>query len=68
VVRTVAEKLAGQAAVLQINTRDNPNLAARFGIRGIPAIVLLKQGRVVEQLPGAQPLDAVLAWFRRKVY
>ena len=51
---------------MQINTQDNPNLAARFGIRGIPAIVLLKQGRVVDQLPGAQPLDAVLAWFRRK--
>ena len=66
-VRTVAERLAGQAAVLQINTQDNPALAARFGIRGIPATVLLKQGRVVDQLPGAQPLDAVLAWFRRKV-
>ena len=65
-VRNIAEKLAGQAAVLQINTQDNPALASRFGIRGIPAIVLLKQGRVVDQLPGAQPLDAVLAWFRRK--
>jgi thioredoxin 2 len=67
VVRTVAEKLAGQAAVVQINTQDNPQLAARFGIRGIPAMVLVKQGRVVDQLPGAQSLDAVLAWFRRKV-
>jgi len=67
VVRNVAERLAGQAAVVQINTQDSPNLAARFGIRGIPAIVLLKQGRVIDQLPGEQPLDAVLAWFRRKV-
>jgi len=67
VVRNLAEKLAGLAAVLQINTQDNPALATRFGIRGIPALVLLKQGRVVDQLPGAQPLDAVLAWFRRKV-
>ena len=65
-VRTVAERLAGQAAVLQINTQDNTALAARFGIRGIPATVLLKQGRVIDQLSGAQPLDAVLAWFRRK--
>ena len=65
-VRNLAEKLAGLAAVLQINTQDNPALATRFGIRGIPALVLLKQGRVVDQLPGAQPLDAVLAWFRRK--
>jgi thioredoxin 2 len=67
VVRSIAEKLAGQAAVVQINTQDSPNLAARFGIRGIPSIVLLKQGRVIDQLPGAQPLDAVLAWYRRKV-
>jgi len=66
VVRTLAERLAGQAAILQINTQDSPNLAARFGIRGIPAIVLLKQGRVIDQLPGAQPLDAVLSWFKRK--
>jgi len=67
VVRTLAEKLAGQAAVVQINTQDSPILAARFAIRGIPAIVLLKQGRVIDQLPGAQPLDAVMAWFRRKI-
>jgi len=66
VVRTLAERLAGQAAILQINTQDSPNLAARFGIRGIPAIVLLKQGRVIDQLPGAQLLDAVLSWFKRK--
>lgn len=65
-VRTLAEKLAGQAAIVQVNTQDNPNLAARFGIRGIPALVLLKQGRVIDQLTGAQPLDAVLAWFRSK--
>jgi len=66
VVRNIAEKLAGQAAVVQINTQDNPVLASRFGIRGIPALLLLKQGRVIDQLPGAQPLDAVLSWFRRK--
>jgi thioredoxin 2 len=67
VVRTLAERLAGQVAVIQINTQDCPNLAARFAIRGIPAIVLLKQGRVIDQLPGAQPLDAVLSWFKRKI-
>jgi thioredoxin 2 len=66
VVRNLAEKLAGQAALVQINTQDSPNLAARFGIRGIPALVLLKQGHVIDQLSGAQPLEVVLAWFRRK--
>jgi thioredoxin 2 len=66
VVRNIAEKLAGQAAVVQINTQENPALASRFSIRGIPATILFKQGRVIDQLAGAQSLDVVLSWFRRK--
>jgi len=64
-VRTVAEKLAGKAAVLQINTQDNPNLAARFGVRGIPLMILLRDGRNVAQLAGAQTAEAVVTWFHR---
>jgi thioredoxin 2 len=64
-VRTVAEKLAGTAAVIQVNTQENPALASRFGVRGIPVIMLLQNGRVVDQLAGAQTTDALLAWFRR---
>ena len=50
----------------QINTQDNPSLATRFGVRGIPVIKLLQGGRVVAELAGAQPAEAVLAWFRRQ--
>ena len=61
----MAEQLAGKAAVVQVNTQDNPALAGRFGVRGIPVMMLLRQGRVVDQLSGAQTVAAVLAWFRR---
>ena len=64
-MRTVAEKLAGKAAVVQVNTQENPALASRFGVRGIPVIMLLQNGRVVDQLAGAQTAETVLAWFRR---
>jgi thioredoxin 2 len=66
VVRDVAVKLTGKAVVVQINTQDNPAVASRFGVRSIPVIILLKQGRLVDQLPGAQSLEAVLAWFWRR--
>jgi len=65
-VRTVAEKLAGQAAVVQVNTQENPALAGRFGVRGIPVLMLLRGGKAVAQLPGAQPVETVLAWFRQQ--
>lgn len=65
-MRTVAEKLAGEAAVVQVNTEENPALAGRFGVRGIPVLMLLRSGKAVAQLAGAQPAEAVLAWFRRQ--
>jgi thioredoxin 2 len=65
-VRTIAERLAGEAAVVQVDTQQNPTLAARFGVRGIPVMLLLRGGKVIDQLAGARPVEAILAWFRQK--
>lgn len=65
-MRTIAERLAGEAAVVQVDTQANPALAARFGVRGIPALMLLRGGKAVDQLVGAQTVEAVVAWFRRQ--
>jgi len=64
-VRTVADKLAGKTVVIQINTQENPALASRFGVRGIPVVMLLRNARVVDQLAGARSVEELLAWFRR---
>ena len=65
-VRKAAEILAGSAAVGQINTEENPRLAARFAVSGIPVIQLLRKGKVLDQLAGAQPAEAIVSWFWRK--
>jgi thioredoxin 2 len=65
-VRTVAERLAGETAVVQIDTQENPGLATRFGVQGIPVVMLLRDGRVIDRLPGARSAEAVLAWFRQR--
>ena len=65
-MRTIAERLAGEAAVVQVDTQANPALAARFEVRGIPVLMLLRGGKVVDQLVGAQTVEAVVAWFRRQ--
>ena len=64
-VRKVAMTLAGTVAVVTINTQESPNLGGRFGVRGIPAITLLRQGKVIDQITGAQNSEAIVAWFRR---
>lgn len=60
----MAERLAGRAAVVQVNTEENPHLASRFGVTGIPVLFLIKKGKVVGQVGGAQSADAVVEWFR----
>jgi len=62
----VAERVAGKAVVIQINTRDNPTLAARFAVSGIPVMMLLRGGKAIDKLAGAQTAEAVLAWFHRQ--
>lgn len=65
-MRTIAERLAGEAAVVQVDTQANPALAVRFGVSGIPVLMLLRGGKAVDQLVGAQTVEAVVAWFRRR--
>ena len=60
----MAEKLAGKTAVVQINTQENPALASRFDVRGIPVIMLFRNGRVIDQLAGARSVEEILAWFQ----
>ncbi len=52
---------------VQIDTRENPRLAARFNITGIPTVVLLKDGREVGRVSGFMERDALLAWWRNAI-
>lgn len=54
-VDAIAEEYNGKVKVGKLNTDDNPNTAMRFGIRGIPALLLFKGGTVVDQRVGALP-------------
>jgi len=64
-VRKAAEILAGRGAVVQLNSDENPALAARFGVTGIPALFSLRKGRVVDRQTGAMSADALVNWFHK---
>jgi thioredoxin 2 len=60
-VKKVAERLAGQAIVLKINTDEHPELGARFDVRSIPNFAVFQGGRRVAQQAGAVGQDRLLA-------
>ena len=61
-VQRLAAETAGRALVLKVNTEQEPALAARFGIRGIPAFVVLRDGRVLQQRVGLADPREMATW------
>ncbi len=52
-VARVASDAAGRAVVLKVDTERLPDLAARYGVQGIPNFVVFNHGKVVAQRAGA---------------
>jgi thioredoxin 2 len=63
-VKQVASELAAQALVLKVDTERHPELAARFGVQGIPNFVVLKDGQTVRQQAGLVDKDTMAGWLR----
>ena len=60
----LAKESAGRVSLAKVNVDENPGLAARYGIRSIPTILFVKDGKVQDQVIGAVPkpqLQAKLA-------
>ena len=51
----VAEEYQGKAKIVKIDVDDEPEVASRYGISSIPALLLFKGGEQVGQLVGAHP-------------
>ena len=60
-VDEIAEERAGKLRVLKCDIDQQPDLANRFGIMSVPTLVLIKEGRTVETMVGAQPKSRLLA-------
>ena len=60
-----ARQLQGRVLFVKVNSDDNPQTAARYGIRSIPTLVKLQGGREVDRLSGARPAEQIAAWAAR---
>ena len=60
-----AAQLEPQVRLAKIDTEASPDLAARFGIRSIPSLVLVHHGREITRTAGAMPLPALVGWVRQ---
>jgi thioredoxin 1 len=59
-VDALATEYMGRIKVGKMNTDDNPSTPMRYGVRGIPTLLLFKGGQVVDQRVGALPKGEVV--------
>ncbi len=55
IVEELAKDYEGKAKFFKVNTDENPDLASRYKIRGIPTLMFFKKGQMVDQAVGVVP-------------
>jgi thioredoxin 1 len=58
----IAVELGGKVKIAKLNIDENPELAAQFGVRSIPTLMIFKGGEVADIKVGALPKSALSHW------
>lgn len=60
----VADEMSGQVRVAKLNVDDNPMAASKFGVRGLPTLMLFKNGKVAGTHLGAMSKQRIADWIK----
>ena len=58
----IAIELGDQVTVAKLNIEDSPTTPSRYGVRGIPTMMLFKGGQMASMKVGAMPKQKILEW------
>jgi thioredoxin 1 len=63
----IAGDLQGKAKVAKLNIDENPSTPAKYGVRGIPTLMIFKDGQVAATKVGALPKGALQQWIESNI-
>lgn len=58
----ISEELGDQVTIAKLNIDDHPDTPSKYGVRGIPTMILFKDGKIVDTKVGAAPKAAIKGW------
>ena len=58
----IANQLAGAITVAKLDIEESPSTPSRYGVRGIPTMMLFRDGRMASMKVGAMPKQKILDW------
>ena len=65
ILEKLAAEYAGKFLLAKVNSDENQELSAKYGVRGIPAVKAMVKGRIVDEFTGALPEGEVRAWLEK---
>jgi thioredoxin 1 len=63
----ISQDMNGQLTIAKLNIDDNPLTPSKYGVRGIPTLMLFKDGQVIGTKVGAAPKSALQDWLSQHV-
>ena len=58
----ISEELSGRVTIAKVHIEDSPSTPGRYGVRGIPTMMLFKDGQMTSMKVGAMPKAKILEW------
>ena len=62
VLEEMATDLAGKLTIAKVNIDENPQTPSKYGVRGIPTLIIFKDGQVAGTKVGTAPKGALMEW------
>ena len=63
----ISEEMAGQIKIAKVDIEENPDTPSMLGVRGIPALFLFKDGKVIANKAGAAPKASLKSWIESSI-
>jgi thioredoxin 1 len=66
-IEALATEFEGKAGVFKCDVDEEGEIASRYGITSIPALIVFKGGKIVDQMVGAQPKEVIAGMITRNL-
>jgi thioredoxin 1 len=63
----LSKELGGKISVVKLNIDENPNVPGKYGVRGIPTLMIFKDGQVAATKIGAMPKQKIKEWIESTI-
>lgn len=63
----IAAELGDQITMTKLNIDENPQVPGKFGVRGIPTLMIFQDGQVTASKVGAAPKGQILSWIKSSI-